>query len=366
MKRLLAVIALGTLAGAVPAVGGPLETRLQTVLETFHAENPSAPGVIAWAVCPRLGLDWSGAVGSADPVTGEPLTVEHTFRIASNTKTYVAAAVLVLAEQGKLGLDDPLERHLTPERRAQLAADGYDLEAMTIAQVLAHTSGLFEHPADPRYEEAILADPHHRWTPDEQVARCVEWGDPVGEPGESFSYSDTGYVLLGEILARYAGGELGPAVHGLVGFERLGLGSTWWEIMEPAPAGAGPRAHQFYGEVDTYAWDPSLDLYGGGGLVCDVRDLGLFIRELIKGRVLGRESSLAAMTGRGTSGYRLGLICTSLADHQAWGHSGFWNTFAYHVPSLDLTVAGCVLDHFAERGQVLADRLVEAVVETGR
>ncbi|MGD9546882.1 MAG: serine hydrolase domain-containing protein [Candidatus Krumholzibacteriia bacterium] len=366
MKKLLAVIVLAHLAGAVPAAAGSLETRLQAVLETFAAANPSAPGVVAWAVCPGQGLDWAGAVGSANPETGESLTTTHTFRIASNTKTYLAAAVLLLAEQGRLGLDDPLARHLTGERRSQLAADGYDPEAMTIAQVLAHTSGLFEHPADPRYAEAIMADPHHRWTPDEQVARCIEWGDPVGEPGEEFSYSDTGYVLLGEIVARYAGTELGPAVRSLVGFERLGLDSTWWEIMEPVPAGAGPRAHQFYGEFDTYDWDPSLDLYGGGGLVCDVGDLGLFIRRLLKGGVLGRESSLAAMTGRGTAGYRLGLICTSLADRQAWGHSGFWNTFAYHVPSLDLTVAGCVLDHFAERGQVLADRLVAAVADADR
>jgi hypothetical protein len=57
----------------------------------------------------------------------------------------------------------------------------------------------------------------------------------------------------------------------------------------------------------------------------------------------------------------LGLFRLELAGRRAWGHMGFWNTFAFHVPELDLTVAGCLTDHFSGRGQVLAERLVAAV-----
>ena len=247
--------------------------------------------------------------------------------MASNTKTYVAAAMLRLAELGRLDLDDSLGKHLSGKYKALLADDGYDLQTITLRQMLGHTSGLFEHPADPRYEEQILADPQHVWTAEEQVTRCVEWGDPVGAPGEKFSYSDTGYILLGSIIEKLTGKNLGASVHQLCDYEALGLGSTWWEIMEEAPSGAGPRAHQYFEDIDTTDWHPGLDLYGGGG----------------------------------TPDYRLGLICAELGGHVAYGHTGFWNTFAFHVPALDLTVSGCLLNHHAARGQELADELVKVV-----
>ncbi|MEN8006603.1 MAG: serine hydrolase domain-containing protein [Candidatus Krumholzibacteriota bacterium] len=342
------------------AAEGP-DAGLQVVLDDFHAANPAAPGIVVHVESPSRGLDWTAAVGTAAKNPGGDLTAAHTFRIASNTKTYVAAAVLRLAETGRLSLDDSLDRHLSPDQRALLDGDVYDLEAMTIGQVLCHTSGLFDHPADPRYEQAVLADPHHGWTRLEQITRCVEWGDPVGAPGEKFSYSDTGYIILGGIIERKTGRNLGAAVRDLLGFEELGLDTTWWEILEEQPAAAGPRAHQFYGDLDTFDWNPSLDLYGGGGLVCDVRDLAVFMRLLLQGKVLQQDSSLAAMTGGGTAEYRLGLSATDFGDHLGWGHTGFWNTFVFHVPALDLTVSGCILNHHAEKGRELARRLVEAV-----
>ena len=336
-------------------------TRLQTVLDDYYAANPASPGIVVHVARPSQGLVWTSTVGQADRDSPQPLTADHTFRIASNTKTYVSAAILRLAETGQLSLDDSLDRHLSPDQRSLLASDGYNLKAMTIRQVLSHTSGLFEHPSDPRYEEAILADPHHRWTRLEQITMCVEWGDPVGAPGEKFSYSDTGYIILGGIIERKTGRNLGAAVRDLLGFEKLGLDTTWWEILEEQPAAAGPRAHQFYGDLDTFDWDPSLDLYGGGGLICDVRDLALFMRLLLQGKVLQQDSSLAAMIGGGTAEYRLGLAATDFGEHLGWGHTGFWNTFVFHVPLLDLTVSGCILNHHAEKGRELARMLVEAV-----
>ena len=354
---------LGILVSASIAVENP-GGRLHTVLDGFHTANPAAPGIVVHMESPSRGIEWTAAVGLAGHDSNDTLTADHTFRIASNTKTYVAAAVLRLAESGQLSLDDPLDRHLSPDQRTLLAGDGYDLGAMTIRQVLSHTSGLAEHPADPRYEEAILADPHHRWTRLEQITMCVEWTDPVGAPGEMFSYSDTGYIILGGIIERKTGKNLGAAVHDLLGYESLGLEATWWEILEDKPAAAGPMAHQYYGDLDTFTWDPSLDLYGGGGLVSNVREMGLFTRLLIKGKVFEQESSLAAMTGGGTADYRLGLASVDLGQHLAWGHTGFWNTFSYYIPTLDLTVSGCILNHHAEKGQELARRLVESVAQS--
>jgi D-alanyl-D-alanine carboxypeptidase len=357
-------IVLLTLAwlALVPPLADAADTRLaadlQQILTDFLAENPAAPGVSAYVVCPALDLAWSGAAGIVAHDSREPLTARHTFRIASNTKTYVAAAVLRLAEDGRLRLDAPLSAYLPADQAALLAADGYDLDAITLRHVLSHTAGLADHSGDDRYGEAIIADPQHGWTRDEQVRRCVELFDPLGPPGNAFVYSDTGYVLLGGIVERVTGRELGAAVRDLLGFAPLGLTATWWEYAENAPAGAGPRAHQYIGAHDVTTWNASFDLYGGGGLVSDVRDLGRFLRALLKGRVLHDEATLAAMTGDGTARYRLGLMCVALGDRLAWGHQGFWNTFAFHVPTLDATVAGCILNHDAANGRVLAERLV--------
>ncbi|MFO7654480.1 MAG: serine hydrolase domain-containing protein [Candidatus Krumholzibacteriia bacterium] len=377
---LLVVLALGMLAVA-PALGASgrgdagepsgepsgapgragLERDLQAILEAFLADDPVAPGVSARAVCPLVGLSWSGAAGRVRRDGDEPLTPAHTFRIASNTKPYTAAAVLRLVEQGRLGLDDPLARHLPREQRSLLAADGYDLDAMTLRQVLGHTSGLCDHSDGDAYAAAIIADPQHVWTADEQIRFCIEQCDPVGAPGETYRYSDTGYVILGEIVSRATGRLLGPAVRDLLGLDALGLPDTWWEDQEPRPATANPRAHQYYGDHDVTDWNPSIDLHGGGGLVSSAADLARFLRLLLEGHVFERPETLETMVQSGTPTYRLGLAAVELAGHSALGHQGFWNTFAFHVADLDLTVAGSIFSHEAANGRLLAEALVARV-----
>ncbi len=367
MRNLLwsATLAMLLASGAAWAQGPTLGSQLQGTLDAFLAENPKAPGVAVTVLCPSRGLDWSGAAGTIAHKDSTPLGPRHTFRIASNTKTYVAAAVLRLAELGRVRLDDRLSAHLTPAQSELLRSDGYDVEAITLAHVLSHTAGFGDHTDDPRFQERILASPQHAWTAEEQLRLLVEWRAPVGKPGEKFIYSDSGYVLLGTLLERWTGRKLGPAVHELLRYERLGLRSTYWEYMEKAPEGVGPRAHQYLGEQDVTAWFASYDLYGGGGLVTDSRDLALFMRQLLKGKVFDRPESLEEMTGRGTLPYRLGLMALECDGRLALGHQGFWNTFAYHVPSLDLTVGGSITNHEATNGRELVRRLVAVVAASG-
>ena len=89
----------------------------------------------------------------------------------------------------------------------------------------------------------------------------------------------------------------------------------------------------------------------------------LFMRLLLQGGVLDDDETLAAMTGRGTASYRLGLISMELGGYVVFGHQGFWNTFAFHVPALDLTVSGCSLNHDAVNAKELAAALISCVAE---
>jgi D-alanyl-D-alanine carboxypeptidase len=187
-----------------------------------------------------------------------------------------------------------------------------------------------------------VRDPGHRWTRDEQLRFATAHGDPVAAPGRKYHYSDTGYVLLGEILERVTGRSLPAAVRDLLRFRRLRLDHTYWETLEPPPAGATPRAHQYYDTFDNITLDASHDLYGGGGLVSTVGDLTRFYRALFHGRVLDRRM-LRIMTrvsrpGR-HAGAAMGIFRVDVDGERCYGHPGYWGTETIHCPRLDVTFA---------------------------
>lgn len=353
---LAALLALALAPAALAQEVEPVEARLQALLDEAVA-NGSTPGIQMRVEAPGLGLSWSGVAGVADRATGAPLTRHNSVRIASNTKTFVAAAALRLWEEGRLGLDDPVARHLPPDVAATLAADGYDLEAMTVRHLLTHTSGLYDYADRDLFIQAILDDPHRRWTPEEQIGLAVAWGDPYGLPGAVYRYSDTGYVVLGLVLESAAATPLASALRTLLPLDRLGMRNTWLETLEDPPAGAADRAHQYMGELDTYDWDPSLDLYGGGGLVSTADDLATFLRALFTGGVFARPATADTMRttvagaapGPDLSGmpmvpgrYRMGIEVREEDGRTLYLHTGFWGTLAAYLPEADVAIAVAV------------------------
>jgi D-alanyl-D-alanine carboxypeptidase len=176
-----------------------------------------------------------------------PLTLETPFRIASITKPFTAAAILRLAEQGLLALDDRAETHLGSDTCEVLRKGGFQPDRITLRHLLAHTAGLADHTDTPGYLADALNNADRAWTPLEQVQASVALGGPQSAPGKAYHYSDTGYVLLGEVIERVTGQLLGPAVRETLDWARFDLPSTWWEGMETPPPGAGQRARQFVG-----------------------------------------------------------------------------------------------------------------------
>jgi D-alanyl-D-alanine carboxypeptidase len=211
------------------------------------------------------------ASGLADPRTGRKLTVDTPVRIASNTKTFTAATVLRLWEQRRIDLDGPIGPLLTPALNELLRADGYDTQRITVRHLLSHSAGLYDHGGDPRFTQALFAHPDHAWTREELVRLSINYADPQAEPGTEFRYSDTGYILLGDVIERVTKKSLAGAVREQLHLDRLGLKSTWWEVMEPMPLRATPRARQWLGGKEATNIHASMDLYGGGGLVMSAR-----------------------------------------------------------------------------------------------
>ncbi len=324
---------------AVPDV----TAQLRIVVEEAVQASASIPGLVLHVEAPDRHLDVSVAAGVADRATATPLTPDAGFRIASNTKTFLAAAILRLVEQGTLVLDAPIADLLAPETVDALRAGGYRPDAITLRQLLVHTSGIYDYGTDPAYRAAVNAEPAKRWTRLEQVQWAVDHGTPVGEPGAVYAYADTGYILLGEILERATGTPLADAYRTLLDFAGLHLDATYLESLEPAPPGSAARAHQYLGELDSFDADPSFDLYGGGGLISTVDDLATFYRALLRGDVFTEPETLDTMleipATNTDTGAGMGIFRIDAAGNTCWSHSGFWGTFVLTCPQIDVTIA---------------------------
>lgn len=371
---ILSTIALSCSQPAEPPAEKDPSAELQTLIESVVSKDEGIHGASLAVFRPSAGLAWEGAAGFADPENQTPMTPAHPVRIASNTKTYVAATVLRLAETDRINLDSAIADHLPAEYVELLESDGYDPAAITVRHLLTHTGGLFDHGGAEAYTEAIIADPTHHWTPVEQITALVEWGDKLGEPGQVYSYSDSGYVLLGVIVEQITGQDLAEAVRELVGFDGLGLDATWWEIMEAPPEGSKERAHQFLGDLDVTEFLPYYDLYGGGGIATTMGDLARFHGALFRGEVYSDpstvETMLSTFDGIGAiptaderslppGAYRMGVWVLETEGYTTYHHTGFWGTMAVHVPELDLTLAATANQNEAKP---VSDRILTEVI----
>ena len=356
--RLAGLFAAALLASCVNTAPPP-DRALQDAAAGVLAAAPAAVGV-AITVIDDAALK-HGAAGLAAPDNAS-FSSETPFRIASVTKTFVAATVLRLVEEGRLSLDDAIAALIDPAYDDLLRGDGYDTATITVRHLMMHVSGMPDH-ADEKYVAQVLADPSREWTRRDQIAFLVENHDPLGQPGAAFRYSDTGYVLLGDIIERRTGASLASAVREAMRFDEIGMTSTWWERAEPAPAGAVPRARQYLGGADVSDFDPSIDLYGGGGLVSTTSDLARFMAALMNGEIFERRETLTLMmTAPGhpePDKYRLGLFPKTVGDAEVFEHGGFWGVQAGFAPEHDVDYAGAVLDQSAYR--ILVEALNDAV-----
>jgi len=350
----LLILLIGLAAGNLHAAPG-LENDLQSELDRLIAEHPEIPGVAVALDSDLLAVHWTGAAGVSDLASRTPLRADQPVRLASTTKTYTAAGMMRLVEQGKVDLDGSISEYLPPNQIEMLESDHYQPEKITVRHLLTHTSGIADYALADPYVEVVLANPQRQWTRNDQLQFAVDKLDKIGEPGDRFHYSDTGYILLGQIIESQTGLALGPALRELLHYDRLGLKATWQEEIEAAPAATAPRAHQYAFGKDTSGWSPTIDLYGGGGLVATMPDLARFYAGLFEGKVFASEATLATMLTSYIPKYggpievENGVYCFGIFSYEVSGmtvfdHGGFWGTLGGYVPALDLAF-GIAITH---------------------
>lgn len=329
-----------------------LEDRFQKALD--GQINDMVPGVLAHIESPDRGISWSGASGFSDRDRRTKLNPDQSFRIASVTKTFVAATILRLWEDKKLSLDDPLTMYISDEHARILSSGGYDTNTITLRHLLTHSSGLYDHAQSDEFMKRILGDPAHEWTRTEQIESAMAWGRPVGSAGEKFSYSDTGYILLGEVIENITGKSLNDAILETLDLRHLGIKNTLFEGFRPPEQ--EDRIHQYYNGVDTYDFSPSIDYFGGGGLISTTSDLAAFFQCLFSNKVFLNESTLDTMLyqpeyeSTPSMDYRMGIFRILVNDIEAYTHSGFWGTQVVYIPSMNTTIAVNYSQRWATKG----------------
>lgn len=376
MRRIGLLAAMAAALTAAPASAATTRAELQAVVDGVVAEHVLVPGAALHVDAPRRGLPWNGVAGSTAEIGGMPLRVDDPSRIASVMKVFTAAAIMRLVEDKRLGLDDPVAPFLDADQvDAMHVFDGVNYgRRITIRQLLSHTSGLNSHDECNENTAAVATGPTRHWTPRDQIQMMIDCGDPKFAPGTPGAnhYSDTGYVMLGTVLAKVTGRNLAQALRELLPLERVGLDQTWHELLEPAPHASRPRAHQYFSAVDLTSWNPSFDSWGGGGYVSTVRDLTRFTRALFEGRVLKHRRTLELMADwkpippdepTGADGYGLGLRHYTLDGVGCLGHSGFWSSIMLYCPALDLAFAGTTNQASDEHGHHTQGFLALATVK---
>lgn len=249
------------------------------------------PGVAL--VVDRDGVLYEGSAGKLDVTRNLPMRPDAIFRIASMTKPITSVAIMMLLEEGKLGLDDPVSRYLTgfDDLRVITAfnlTDGsYETRPakrpMTIRHLLTHTSGIgyaFSSPIVARLQEGT---------------QKREWELPLlHDPGEKWTYGAS-TVVLGMIVEKVTGSSLEVFFQERI-FRPLGMADTSYMVAIEKQARVSARHDRTSGILQerprkTIVSTPPFE--GDGGLFSTAQDYGLFMRMLLNG---GRVGSVGLLT----------------------------------------------------------------------
>jgi D-alanyl-D-alanine carboxypeptidase len=271
------------------------------------------------------------AFGVRDTATRQPMATDLSMRIGSTSKTFTVTAILMLADQGKLGLDDPIDRYVTG------VPSGNEI---TLRQLAAMRSGLYNYSDDTNPK--LPQQPLRQWTPRELLA--IAFRHPLlFPPGSDFDYCNTNTVLLGMVVEKVSGQSLASFIE--------------QNILKPEsmtrtvfPAGAefpSPHAQGYFklpdGKVvDATDWNPSWG-WASGNMISTLGDMRVWARDLAIGKLISpamkRERDRFLPAPPEGEGARYGL---AIENQNGWvGHNGnimSYMAYPYYLPAERITM----------------------------
>ncbi len=278
------------------------------------------------------------AVASGYSDTTRKLAMRPSDRLllGSVGKTYVAAVAMQLVAEGRLDLDAPIARYLGAEPWFDRLPNA---RAITVRQLMNHTSGLVRYEFQPAAMAALRAEPFKVWTPADRLSFIFDTEAPFAA-GQGWEYSDTNYIVLGMIIERLTGARYDDEMRRRV-LEPLGLRNTIVadrpELPGLAMGYAGPNNE--LGGYDAsivngrLAVNPQFE-WTGGGVAATASDLARWAKLLYEGRAFPPAMLDTMLTGvpaklGPNSRYGLGVILReSPTAGPIYGHSGFFPGYA--------------------------------------
>lgn len=322
-----------------PALGAPAYTAQVDTMMRNYTEADRFSGVILVA---KDGKPiFRKAYGLANREWNAPVTPETRFRLASITKQFTAAAILQLAEQGKVSLDDPVSKYYpaAPEAWAPI----------TVKHLLTHSSGIPSYTAI----QGFFGGPSRvDRTPEEIIALTRD--KPLEfKPGEKYAYNNTGYVLLGHVIAKASGQTYQAYLQDHI-FTPLGLKDTGYDFSETIIPRRAAGYGLFGGKIGNAPYLAMSLPHAAGSLYSTADDLLAWQQALLAGKVISPASVTAMFTDQGF-GYGYGQFIEVRDGKRFWNHAGGINGFVTMLalyPDDGLTIV--VLSNFnsADMGRI--------------
>lgn len=335
-SSLVAILSLCSCAPRVEPFSEAEVMRFETAL-TQTVASQGAPGVLM--LVEDGSHRWVGTSGVADLVTAEPVTEHTLFLTASVAKTFTAAVVLALVDEGRLSLDQTLDAWVPRVPGA---------EGITLRMLLNHTSGVASYNHVPGWDDVIASGRVGEQSADELVDLSLTV-PPEFPPGEGWSYSNTGYILLGMIVEAVVGRSIVAETRARF-FGPLGMNDT----VPVTDAGDGLWSSYLSGSSGIEPVPSVAGYPADGGYVTSLHDLGIWARSFLAGRLHREDTIAAARMGAGgellgsiaaaygfeTGGYGAGFVVASDARlgplYAGGGNTDGGRTFVGYVPSRDL------------------------------
>lgn len=293
-RRLLALTSLAMvlvaastgLSTAQPQQADPLQQQVDAIHDT------GAVGVFAEAM--SADSQDTARAGTAELGTKRPMPQNGRFRIGSATKAFTATVVLQLVGEGKLSLDDTVDRWLPGVVRG----NGSDGRRITVRQLLQHTSGIRDVlPEIPALNSAdgYRAERFRTYIPEELVGLALR-PTAKSSPGEEWSYSNTNYILAAMIIHEVTGRSWAREVKDRI-IRPLDLGDTSTPGTIPFIPGQHAQAYAAFGtdtSIDVTVLNSSMAV-GSGSIISTTHDLNRFYAALLGGHLLA-SAQLEEMT----------------------------------------------------------------------
>jgi D-alanyl-D-alanine carboxypeptidase len=335
--------------GQTDSLPAALRADLQSTLDSAVADQVTHGGTLY--VASGDGETWSASAGIGNVGRNAAMTTADRFRAGSIIKTLVASAVLQDVEAGTLHLDDLLTERLPPRVTDRIE----HASAIDVGMLLSHHSGIPDWDTS-EIDQSLATQPEHIWSLDEMLDSAHSQ-PPLFLPGERFSYSNTNYILLGEILSGVEGRSWREVVRERV-IARAGLNDTSvpdaGDLDCPEPCAHGYMALEDGQLLDLTRIDPSMaGASGGHALLTSAADLSRLFQRLRAGDLFERPETLEQMFAfqpapdpeLHMTAYGLGVMQIEVDGRVVVGHIGGaagYQSFMLYAPATDRYLSGFI------------------------